>query len=355
MVMPPLHNENSILEARPSSGDHDAVRLRQLRELRVEVQELHSILESVRNGETTLDSYVGYIQQTNKDISELLAQIKNGDSVRILQNIWEQMSSNPLMTNPEIELSAREQLHHLNMLENRIRKLIFQVGALTIPARVNDWLGQARPGYYIPFHLVFEDEVPAYEDRVRILQYLAWSPKALRGGLVDAAAGVIYRYAENPRDRVSSAVLLLLGFGLATGTVVASSLLPIPEWPIQRDDLATLAVGWVATLLGVVTHMAVGTVKRNRSTGGLPPNIAVRDFLLMVDARLGPMLFKLLLALIGFFGFVFTTGLENVEALDTLMVGYTLDSVVELFGTGIEQRAAAQEAVLRRQLGVVDE
>ncbi len=353
MAMPPMNDLDTLAEA-PLPDEEESPKLNLLRELRVEAQELQTILESVRMGETTLDLYAAYIQKTREDITELLAQIRNGDSIRHLQNIWEQMNANPLIMNPEVELSAQEQLHHLNMLESRIRRLIFQIGALTIPARVNAWLDRARPGYYIPFHLVFEDEVPSHEDRVRILQYLAWSPKVLRGGLVDVGGGVIYRYAERSGDRLRSLVFLVLGFVAVTLLVAGSGYITAPGWPIARTHVPILLIGWAATVAGLLTHVAVGTAKRARSQDGLPPAIVVGDFMLMVDAKLGHFLLRLVLALVGFFGFVFTTGLANVTALDTFLVGYTLDSVVELFGVSIEERAATQNVAMKQRLGVVE-
>lgn len=68
----------------------------------------------------------------------------------------------------------------LNMLDTLTSKLVFQIGLLTVPARLNRWLNQARIGYYVPFHEVFNDELPSYADRVRILKFLSWSPRTIK-------------------------------------------------------------------------------------------------------------------------------------------------------------------------------
>jgi hypothetical protein len=229
-------------EAAPPSSVLSEQQLANLRDLRAEAQELQVILESVEKGEAILSVYAEYIQQTKTDISQLLSSINDGDSIRHLQNIWEQMNANPLLENPQGEFDAREQLQHLNLLKDRIRKLIFRVGTLTIPARVNSWLQGARSGYFIPFHLVFEDEMPSYEDRVRVLQYLAWTPEAVKGGLVDATAGVIYRYSEKKTDRIRSLVIVLIAFFLATAAVFGSAYLAVSGWPIQPTHVPNLLI-----------------------------------------------------------------------------------------------------------------
>jgi len=272
-----------------------------------------------------------------------------------LHNIWEQMSACPLLIDPEGEFDAQEQLHHLNMLDAQCGKLVFQVGVLTIPARLKRWLAGARPGYYVPFHSVFDDELPEWEDRVRLLNYLAWSPELIQGGLVDAANGLIYRYARSSTARLVSFLLLVVAFGVAIGIVIGACYLPIEGWPVKPRHLPMFLVGWGAVLSGVVVHVGVGAVKRRQAQGGRPPIIAVGDLPLLINAKAGQLLLKLLLTLVGFFGLVFTAGVDNVTPLNTFLVGYSLDSVVEVFSASIEQQATAQVATLKQQLGVTRE
>ena len=63
------------------------------------------------------------------------------------------------------------------------------------------------------------------------------------------------------------------------------------------------------------------------------------------------------MALIGFFTLVFTSGMTGgfeigPFLLNSLLVGYSLDSVVDLFGTSMDQRVDVQHANLKKQLGV---
>lgn len=342
MFMPPLSPD----------GEQSRAQLARLRELRAEAQDLQSALDSVRRGETTIKHYAAYIRKTVLDIQELLAVIRDGDTIRHLQNCWEQMMVNPLLATPDVACEAQQQLHYLDMLDGQLRRIVFLTGYLTIPERVNQWLAQARPGYYIPFHLVFDDELPLREDRVRVLNYLAWSPQAIRGGIVDAANGLIYRYAEQRRSRVYSFLQIIFAFLICTGVVIGACYVRVPGWPIQSTQLYSFLVGWGAVLAGIVTHIAVSGVKRAQGEGGLPPVIAVGDLSLIINARVGHILLKLLLALIGFFGVVFASGANGVTLLNTFLLGYSLDSFIELFSASVEQRATAQVAALKKQLGV---
>jgi hypothetical protein len=345
----------SLRSRRPGyTEEEDLDWLQHLREARAEVRDLQVVLEKVRNGETTLKVYADYIRKTMDDIGQLMAKIQNGDSVRHLRNLWEQIAVNPALLDPEASFDAREQLQLLSMLDVQCKGFVFQAGVLTIPSRVNRWLDGARTGYYIPFHLVFDDELPAWEDRQRVLNYLAWSPRAIKGGLVDAESGLIYRYSQNRQARLGSFLLLAVAFLAAVGVIVGACYLPVEGWPVGPSDLPAFLVGWGAVLAGVVVHMGIESVKRTQAQGGRPPIIAVGDLPLLVNSRIGQILQKLLLTLVGFFGLVFAAGATNITPFSSFLVGYSLDSFVGLFGASIEQRAGAQLVTLKRQLGTVD-
>jgi hypothetical protein len=330
----------------------DALQLKRLRELRAEVQDLQRVFESIRKGESTLKTFAKYVRKTMQDISDLVPLIQDGDSIRHLHNSWEQMTANPLLLKPDADFPAQEQLHYLDMVAGQIQRIVFLVGFLTIPTRVNDWLAQARPGYYIPFHLVFDDELPIQVERVRVLNYLAWSPKGIKGGIIDVANGLIYRYADEATSRRNSLLLVVAAFLVCTTIIIGACYVRVPGWPIQENHLGSFLVGWGAVLIGIVTHIGVGSVKRARSQGSLPPIIAVGDFFMIMNAKAGQILRKLFLALIGFFGLVFGTGVNNVTPFNAFLLGYSLDSFIELFSTSIEQQASAQVATLKKQLGV---
>ncbi|HEU0021779.1 MAG TPA: hypothetical protein VFR55_08925 [Dehalococcoidia bacterium] len=242
----------------------------------------------------------------------------------------------------------------MSILESQSKKMVADIGWLTIPPRLNHWLRNSRPGYYIPFHEVFKDELPEYEDRASVLGFLAWSPEALQGGLVDVDSGLIYRYSRNARDRLLSFLILIVAFFAAAGIIVGAAYLPLETWPLDPTVLPTLLIGWAALLAGLVVHVGIGIAKRVQAQRGRPPIIAVGDLPLLVNAKVGHILLKILLTLVGLFGLLFSLGVESTTPVNAFLVGYTLDSVFELFGAGIEQRAGAQMTALRKQVDIAN-
>jgi hypothetical protein len=333
--------------------------LRRLHELRAEVQDLQSILASVRSGQASLKIYAGVIQKTRDDVRPILDELDDPaypDLIRHILNAWERVSACPLITDPGEDYQAQEQLGYLQMLDEQLNKIVFQIGQRTIPVRVNDWLHRSRPGYYLPFNLVFENELPSPEDRQKVLNYLAWAPLAVKNGIVDPNQGLIYRYNRERKARRNSLWQVILVFALLTGLVVGAcylgGLLPAGSWPLTAANLGLMIAGWVTVLVGVVVHLAVGSVKRSRQNGGLPAVLAIDDLPLVIDARKGQIVLKMFLAFLGLFFLVFATGVEKMSLLTAFLVGYSLDSFIELFGASLEQQSQALAGNIKQQLGL---
>ena len=256
------------IEAVPPVAKIDEENLALLRDFRSEIQDLRMVLDSVGKGETTIQANAKYITKTMSDISALMDKIKgDDDSISHLRNLFEQMNGNPLLVNPGRKAAAESQLHYLNLLQSQFRKIEFYVGWLTIPDRVNKWLEQARPGYYIPFHIIFEDEICEPEDRAKILSLLAWSPQAVRGGYVNAASGLIYKYSNRLRDRFLSAVYILLGFAVATGLVWGAFQVNIPGLLNQKPDISASLGNWMILLIGLAVHVGNRQLQTNPAAG----------------------------------------------------------------------------------------
>lgn len=327
-------------------------RNQRLREARDRVQDLRTIISGARNGDITPTELAGAIERIRDEVNNLLHAIPGAEPVRRVISLWAQVEALPLVHDPYAALSVQEYLRQLGVLEALCRKIVFQVGLITIPERVNEWLMLARPGYYIPFHDVFADELPDFEERVKVLNYLAWAPRVLTGGLVNVEMGLIYRYSHNPMHRYLTALGVALAFVAASGLIVAACHLPLSDWPLQPTRLGTLLVGWAAVLIGVLVHIGISTTKQVQLQGGRPPIIALEDALLWINARFGYILFKLLMALMGFFALAFTTGADKVTPFSMFLVGYSLDSVIEIFGVSLEQRAATRLGALKRRLAL---
>ncbi len=327
-------------------------RNQRLREVRDRVLDLRAVLSSARTGDITPAELASYVERTRDEVGNLLRIIPGAEPVRRVAGLWAQIEATPLVHNPYDTLNIQEYLRQLNVVEVLCRKLVFQIGLITIPERVNEWLRLARPGYYLPFHDVFADELPDFDERVKVLNYLAWAPRVLTEGLVNVELGLIYRYSHNAVHRYLTAAGVAIAFVVASALIVAACHLSLPDWPLPPTRIGTLLVGWAAVLIGVVVHIGISTTKQVQLQGGRPPIIAVEDALLWINARFGYILFKLLMALMGFFALAFTTGAEKVTPFSMFLVGYSLDSVIEIFGVSLEQRASTRMSALKRRLAL---
>jgi hypothetical protein len=139
---------------------------------------------------------------------------------------------------------------------------------------------------------------------------------------------------------------------LAGGIVTGANYIQLEGWPLGPKNLSTLLLGWAAVWAGVIVHTVISATKYSQRQNGRPLIISLGDIPLVIDAKLGQIVFKILLSLVALFGLAFGMGVINVSPLNSFLVGYSLDSVVEVFGTSIERKAAAQVEALRQQLGI---
>lgn len=337
-----------------------------LRQIQAELEDLLTILTSIRRGQTIIPTYAEYIDTTRKDLCELIESINNTDiaviteekdevenhlhTIRHINNAWEQMKASPLISDPralgedaKTSLEFQNQLHYLDLLDEQIHMFNYQISLITIPHQVKHWLKNTGPGFFLPFHEVFANDLPGSDDRDSILRYIALTPHLIRGGYVDIDSGRIYAYSTNPWRRILSLLMILAGLGIATGIVVVAGAVFI-KVPIslEEGDLSKMLVGWAAVLAGMVVHVLVGSAKRAKKQNGMPS--VMMDMILIIDARFGEILMKLSLGLIGLFGLLIISNsgssaagiLNQFTPLNAFLVGYSLDSIIELFGTSME-------------------
>jgi hypothetical protein len=333
-------------------------RLDRLRELRVEIQDLQKVLARIGSGQSHLSTFAPYIVRTRGDIDALLVAIDgigevgddSADSIRHIRNLWEQIGVCPLMLTPEKELGAEDQLRCLAILDDQCHAMVVQIGLLTIPARLNEWLREATPGSPIAFHAVFEDELPMFEDRQKLLEFLACAPRAVRGGIVDPKSGLVHPFSMHLWAQLASFAALTLAF--------------LGAWPLlwrvgrikelfPEHGQRPLMMAWVALLAGSLVHLGIDKVKQLQTAGGAAlPSLAIGQILPRVNAKLVSMLLKILMMLFGLFGLVFFGNGAHLTLLDAFLVGFSLDSVVSVFGSGVEKRATAQVAMFKKALAV---
>ena len=342
---PPSVGDAGRREVSPAVADR-------LRELRTCIQDLHTMLDSVRSGEISLARCTAYVDRTDYIVREIFRDLPRTDDIIHLHNIaaqmWECTPSTPSGAAPD----AREQAHYLRMMAARSRDIVFHVGLLTIPARINEWLARSRPGSSLAFHAVFESDLPTYDDRVKLLTLLATSPGMLQGALVDLAGGVIYRAAARRGEMLLRGLWIAGGLAVATAVVIGATAVGqrVAGWPIAPRQLPALALGWGAIVVGVIVQTGMAAARRANTQAGVPSGLSIKTSLLLLSAQPGPLLLKLGLAFIGFWGLVFATGADHLMLLTFFLAGYALDSVGEIFGADGEPQRAAQSATLAQQM-----
>lgn len=339
--------------------------LQKLRNISAEVQDLRSVLQRIRKGEVPLARFKDYILMTCTQIDGLIDSIESEDDcIRHVHNAWEQMKTCRLVREPGLEFKPEDQMRLLTLLDEQCRRIIYWTGYRTIPDRLKSWLIYMKPGYALPFHSLFEDEMPDAEDRQKVLNQLAWTPGFLdkHGGIVDPESGLVfcYHYHDRVVRRFMALAWVLIAVLFATAGVWAVTQMPPLEAldpRVQARNTAIVLQAWGALVVGTLVHIAVGAAKRMREQGANGTVLPVSRFLIMLNARLGFVLIKVFMALIGLFALVYTSNLkdftEDVSPLlfNAFLVGYSLDSVIELFGAGMDQRAGAHQAMLKKQLG----
>ncbi len=332
-----------------------------LRRLRVEIVGLQRLLTNVAEGASTLSLYSPLIRQNVKEIDALIPLIASShsdDTIYEIANTWQTMKVSPLLASkldPDNPMDAQVVLNQITILKDMCKQLIYLCGYLTIPSRLSVWLKKAAPGYYVPYNLVFENEVPDPADRAKILDLIAYAPKLLKGGLVDVTSGVVYKYSENGWWRLLSLEVVVLGLLGSIAFIIGlcnAFGLKVTGWPYSPANGPDLVGAWAALLAGVVVHMGVGAAKRAQARNQFPPIFAPTDFLARVNAQVGTILYRLLLGLIALFGLVGLLGMEQATAFNAFLTGYSLDSIIELVGAALDRQSSARIEALRASMGL---
>lgn len=338
--------------------------LKPLRELRAEVIDLQAVLTKISKGETTPDAQGAYITKSVADIEEIISLLysvdadTHADTLRHIINLWEQMKGNDLLQSPgDNTLTAQEQAHGLTLLTEAIDRMVYHIGWITVPSRIREWLTKCQPGYYVPFHDVVADELPREEDRNRILDLLSLTPNSLYiegddlTAYVDGQTGLIYRVDHDGAMRRRSLWKLAAWFVGVTIAFVAFAAVRTPLVPFQWPVLGTMLLIWGGVLVGVLAHGIVGRAKSVQSNSNRPPIIATGGFSLLANAKFGELLYKLWMALFGAAGYFFTVEPERLTVYTAFLIGYSLDSFVELFSANLEKQSSAQVTVMKQKLG----
>jgi hypothetical protein len=321
-----------------------------LRQIRVQLQGLRAVLASVRSGETDLGQYSGYVANTRDHLQQLVDSLASGatdDTTSRIGELWRRACTVPLLAEPQtLPAEVQRQLQLISQLDSLWQEMIFWIGYATVPSRLVEWLDKAEPGDVIPFHTVFQDEIEDEADRARIFSFIAHAPEvlAVHGGIADLQNGMVLRYSPRFADQLKSLGWIALVIGLASLACVSIAFVP----PLSQPAAALpLIVGWLAALLGGLLHLGIDMARQAQTLGsgfGLP----VGRLLPLLNARQGLILLRIGLLLVGYLALVYAGGTPDANAtflFNALLVGYSLDSAINLLGTRLDQASARRASL----------
>lgn len=336
----------------------------QLRLLRTELQDMISLIERAKSGKISLDAQIDYFNKTKGDIKHIFKEIdditdkKHSDTIRHIVNVWEQMERSELFDKSYASKSMEVKLEIITLIDEQARDIILYVGYKTIPERVNDWMERARPGYVLPFHLVFEDELTNQADRKKVLNYISWKPKEISNGLVDPRNGLVYRYHERVTQRMLWVFLLVSLFPLLiylVGDYGLDLLVDVVGNTFNDSngnlliDGGTVRLYLLSLFSGIYVHILIDRAKQQRDSG-MPNIMPLSDWTRYLSACRGRILYKTSLALFVFIAFLVT--IEDVSKLtyaQFFLAGYSLDSVVDMFSAKLEKNSSTQFSASQAQ------
>ncbi|HED35733.1 MAG TPA: hypothetical protein ENJ08_16185 [Gammaproteobacteria bacterium] len=322
-----------------------------LRLMRTELQDMVSLIDRAKQGKISLDKQVSYINKTKEDVLLLISEIvkyesdEEDDNTRHIINLWEQMDRSDLFKEDFTGKKIEEKLEAMTLLEEQAREAILYIGYKTIPERVNCWLEKARPGYILPFHLVFEDELQTEADRIKVLNYISWKPTEIKNGLVDPASGLIYRYHEKQTQRFFWVAIFSLLFPLTIYFMGSSFLLSslhiiLPSSNELNGEVLRLYL--LSLFAGIYVHVLIDRTKVQQETG-LPNIMPLSEWTRYISACRGRILYKVSLALFVFAAFLATTEkLESLTYAQFFLAGYSLDSVVNVFSARLQKSTSSR-------------
>lgn len=324
-----------------------------LRELRAEVQDIQTLLGNVQQGKAAIGSYASYLEVNRNEVAALFQRLNSvaenaatavpSDSIGRLSNLWQQLLCTSVVSMPHSVIDAELLIKELAVCDELCNRIVAYIGHLTIPARLNGMLANAWTGYLLSFHDLFADELPRAEDRQRVLRFLASVPGVLVGGVVEPENGLIFPYHRNLWKRVGVCLsLLLFAVGATVGFALLGQSSGVRE--LAGVESSGLVVNWLLVVAGGLVHLGVD---RNKGSG-VKASVPVSHLSAAIDARAGTIVLRLLLMVFAYCGLIFLGGSGNNSHLNAFLVGYSLDSFVELFSSTLDKKAAERGSALSK-------
>jgi hypothetical protein len=392
MAMPPTELERAAAEgarrapsrSMPPAGDQGLGQMQRrlnglIRELRVEAQDLQRSLVEVTRTSTLADAgsrsaelhaalveAAAIYDTADQHVRECLNDIRRlfddsadlydlaGDEVATMRALMQRVARTwprlPASDDPRA-LDEAGAIHQATVAAGFLDEVVFHAGLVTIPIRLNAHLRELRIGGALRFDDMFADELPSEAARAKLLRYIGDHPATV-DGLVDLNHGVIFRAARDPARRWASYGLQLLVFLLGEGVVYAlthvGEWFSLPDWPIPPTRFSELSIAYLFLALGAVVHTLVDWLKRQRDVNR-SDRMTLGDLMVWLHVREMAVVTSILYLWIGVVGAAFA--LDNVAWQTAFFMGYSIDSVVDLFLQRFSVTATAATQAVRTQLG----
>ncbi|MBU7033402.1 MAG: hypothetical protein HXS53_12795 [Theionarchaea archaeon] len=268
-----------------------------------------------------------------------------GDEISIMENLWDRCS---------LEVSAIRKQRDESLLNSQIAAaqsllddILFHAGLISIPSRASQHLVSLMTGQPLDFHETFKDELPSDKERLKILQYLSSHPASI-DGIVVPEKGVIYK-ASRKRSRICQSLLLIAGV-ILLGAVVCYFAGTITKWlGISLPSHAagrSIFTAYLFIILGALFHIGIDALKQVRS--GEKDFLAIEKGFLWVQVKEGPILMSIFSLWLGLLLLVFY--MTSLDWKVAFFVGYSIDSVVDLFLKRFSTSASASLETLKSEI-----
>ncbi len=377
-----------------------------VRDIRAEAQNIQRLLSEIKKKGELTDKKVrdqelkAAIDESSKIFDYNTEQIKNrlhdlrelinensqlydwaGDEITHIENLWERIS-----------LSWPKLPEKITYTDQLLSELVFHAGLLTIPSRVNQHLDAVRIGQPFDFHKAFEDELPQSDDRLKVLHHIHGHPASIQG-VVEVEGGLIYKASKKLWRRCVSyaliALLMVAGAALAYKMPNALAVMDSEELldsltekeldsvteevyssvPKEKLDSLTekeqeeldalieknlldriqkkLLLGYLFLMLGGIIHIGIDALKQARAGKG-KTFLALEDWSLWIHVKELSIITTIFSLWVGFLGLAFY--LKTVEWYTAFLVGYSIDSFVDLFLQRFTAKISESTETLKKQL-----
>ncbi|MFO7567734.1 MAG: hypothetical protein R6X02_34145 [Enhygromyxa sp.] len=368
-----------------------------LRAIRVMAETLKGVLQAVHRGEMELKDHAEYtrslIDRMNRQVRCLgegnrrllgdlsgeqdegrgCAPARYSDSITSIEEWWgvvrqilveARLPGEPTGDAGESkEMLARRQA---TVVERYLDQIIEMAVWRTCCERINAWARLNDPGDIVSFHRIFADELPDSGRRERILGLLESKPLDVPSVIIDPETGLMFRCADAWYQSLGRFLALLIAALLAlVGLYVyhlfdqlsveqMSGLVPQSaeqlkmssvDWSFMLQNVPEfryLAGGWISVLFGMIIHSAVARRKRRRTETAdfsLPLGRWHTYVLARVDTVIAALAWSV--GAVIAYDFVFLGGEggepKNITAYEAFLLGYGLDSFVEMLGKKADQ------------------